>query len=474
MHSNVVVFKNKGSLIPNGYLKQVEATYDKAFGLAMLWDKEIVSITTDDNLKASVFDVFDSQIQAEDEYKDIPQLFYFAANDTAKFQPEDLQPFTLLTDGDKKLLVAFLEGDFPDYDHASAHIKEFYAVNEYLKPKIESLYELVGRDISKLLGQLKSGPNNHDILKASCNLGGRASVILFASNGEIVRIDSNKDFGSYPWGWTTNTLGFKDGLQSKEMLQQKIATLIMPTREVAKTDTTLPASVLLPKVRPPQGLSNKSTKEWYRANNAEEDASLRAPANGILPMGWERRVPITIRKDRISKHPELVVLLNAANTSAAPDGPKEGGKDTAPHNLPIVEPWKETPYVIDPKELPKVVDYLEKLDLNNTPISTEEMDNTEKKNKTLAELAGISSDDYLRWKPAVIPDLVTKYPQATQLLLRDLIHKIGRLNHQLYVKGERIIELELEVDDIATKYKNLLTGAAATKPGLTMPSKKTA
>jgi hypothetical protein len=484
MQSNVIVMKSKNEIVPTGYTQHILPVYTTAFGLAMVVDGELFTKTYDEQI-VEIYQQLNDGIQIPN--KDLNIIFNFAKDDSGKFQPEDLQPFTILSDGNKKLLVAFLDGNFPDYSHASAHSKEFYCVNEYLIPMITKLYELVNKDMTKLLGYLNtSGSTHKDLCNIASGPNGYGSIVLFANTGEVIHFDNNKGFGTYPWGWTTNTLNYTDGLKTKEGLQQKIgAALGLPSRTEMKTTVSLPLATLLPKIKPPAGKSNKEIKLWYRINNAEVDPTVQEPGNGMLPPDWERRPAITIKASRINYIPELVEILKTQGTSAAPDGDKSAGKDTAPHNIPqppttpsITEapPWKETPFIINPKELPQAIAFVQKIDLNNQPLSLDEIDKAEKKNKTFIETMGLETfDRVLKMKPEAIGDFVDKFPDSAKLLIRDFIHKTIRLERTITELSDTIAGYQLDLEESEKKSAAILAGAASpSKTVLGLPTRKTA
>lgn len=226
----ILVFKHKGKAIPEAYIKAILDTEPSCSGSLLsvsiqgqpdLWRTAVTGTPTMEEMQ-----------EFNKELGEYPGFMWFGDYQEG-FNEEDLQPFVLLDDGkDNPLLGAFLVGDYPGHVRTgSSHPAEFHAALEVIRPKVLKIYNLVGQDFKKLTDELSDPVFARDMTLYNTGKGG---IVLMASSGQIFSyLTGAKD--SFDWGWTTNNLGYVEGMRVeggtdtvKEVLQDKKSRFSLP------------------------------------------------------------------------------------------------------------------------------------------------------------------------------------------------------------------------------------------------------
>lgn len=128
--------------------------------------------------------------------EDSPAIFVFG-NAIVKDDSQK-QPYNLLTNNEGNPdLVAFVEGDYPDYHEADGSFDTTNFIKNYLQPKIDELYEMVDQDLDRLLAALQKPMTAADI---NSKHSGRGVVTFMASNGVSFSIEQNDKRKDFEWG----------------------------------------------------------------------------------------------------------------------------------------------------------------------------------------------------------------------------------------------------------------------------------
>lgn len=199
--------KLKGHVFPTTLLDAAAKFEQKAWGVAVLKDGDLVPLT------ASVTKAEEAISTAEfapiqEQYKDIHLLLTMDGG-TNTILEEDLQPFQLLTKNKQVLLVGALDGEFPQYALAgSSRTNHANMVEKFLRPKLERLFKKSGEGMASLMEEVRGEDFKADVENA-CYPGG--TVVLLANDGsEPVIITKNANAKRFPFGFLTNTFGLKE------------------------------------------------------------------------------------------------------------------------------------------------------------------------------------------------------------------------------------------------------------------------
>lgn len=346
MHTYMLAVKQAKSLIPEAYVSKILEAYPTCVGWGYVKDGELQPIIVNDSIPLKEF------LEAQEELKEQAVVFAFGKSDQ-KFMDDDIQPFISIED-EKKVakLLSFIDGDFSGFEKPqSSHSSAFFAANEYLTPKLIKLAE--GTDYKKALEALKDMMTRKEIL-TMC-VGGKGTIIFLSEDGDLVEFtDKHTTRGKYPWGWTTNTLGYDVGLvkmapePAAEAAPVKRSfgtkkTAVASTIEV-KPDNVEPAQPVTPApaelkeepeeiyelTKPPLGLSHGAKKKWYYRHNAD-----KVGGEGVLPDRWKDGVAVYVKKGSRSGG---TVVTGASIKSFAEMGDAIKSKNITPQHIPSPQP----------------------------------------------------------------------------------------------------------------------------------------
>lgn len=310
MQTGVIVVRNAGCYVPNEVLETVLKANPHGWGAAVVDGANGLMCSSDID-PVSIEFIQDSQKS----FPDRNMTFYFANCETA-MSLADLPPHVLL---EKKIsatetqpqLVAFIEGNFAGSAQAgSSHPPEYHLVEDYLRPKFQSLYEMVDGDLSKLMEQLKKPHFKKELLLTSVS---RGTITIVAANGQTITFDQNDLSASFPWGWMSNHLGLKKADQPPtEAVQQPKRSMFgkSTVREPANVQpsqaTTAPVgeNTTVAKVQPINNTStsvieNITVKKWKPESHLRRKERRQSYKNkiGYVPPGADQGVEIEVYVD---------------------------------------------------------------------------------------------------------------------------------------------------------------------------------
>lgn len=194
-----IVFRKKDAMIPEAFLELVFKENSAFLSSAFIdTDKTMSMDAIADHALSDIND-------AQELVKDRDSIFFLG---NFKEPEESLQPFVVLeNDKGEPILTAFLDGDFSNYaDAKSANSDAFHALNKYFRPRIEKWFKKGGLD--NVLDELDDAATKEDIRNTFM---GRGAILFFAVNGKHIFVQNkNPEYAEYPWGFTTNSHGYKE------------------------------------------------------------------------------------------------------------------------------------------------------------------------------------------------------------------------------------------------------------------------
>lgn len=440
-----IVERRDGASIPDAYLEIVLDKRPSCLGAAMVKDGAIQIAQAP------------AAVEIEDLKKTMgegmPRTTYFFGKYPTDFIEELLQPFHLLKDEqDQVTLVAFLEGDFSKFALAgSDHSNEFFCVQNYLIPKVQQMYRLVDGNMAKLVEELKQPITYREVGSQTFSTGD-GTIVLVASVGDPIVITKNEKKREFPWGWTSDTLGYTEAVEhkpdEKPVEEKKGFKFGIPSLGKASVPASPPAPPLPPEDKPedkpkervvkgpkppvapvikegyelvtllvPKNQSSKDTKKWFRSQLA-----------GELPADWSTITAIQVQRKK--KDNTVKSFTDIPRSAATP--PAVTGKDTATHHIastePIAQPTSKLP-IIPADEAVKLANHFMKRSdvLNQTPqgdavLDLEAIANIETKLPTFADKANLKNgtQDSFGWSHEVRLHLVKEYPHSAAVLMGNL------------------------------------------------------
>lgn len=199
---SVIVFKNKGQIVPEDFWDKALPMYGKAASVALI-EKDLI-----------VFPFEEGEINLEnmqglcEAHKDKALMFFMADYETG-FQKDSLQPFVLISNKDNKpVLTVTMQGAFNQYEQPKgSHSNSFYAAQEFLIPELLDYYEgKCNNKIDSLMQLIREDKRLRTKLEGLLSPSG---ILCFLANtGETVTIQNNRNVANFDFGWSTNSCGY--------------------------------------------------------------------------------------------------------------------------------------------------------------------------------------------------------------------------------------------------------------------------
>lgn len=406
-HSAVVVFKEKGKVLPDAFLEKVLKENPSGFGYAFCADDQPGEVLVSPGASATLEEVKEVQ----NTFDSSAILFCFCKTDNT--DTTDVQPFKIITDDKEKVLLAgVLEGEYTIYgEPKSPKPASHFALFKHVGPRLNQLHRLVKGDVNGFIEELSSQVQQDEF--TSMSLKGEHSVIaLMFPNGKVLTFTGNCELSEFPWGWTSNTYGYTETaeLSAKDRMKailakkkaEKAAT--SDTKEAVvekevdlpitatKTDTAVPDNVY---VQCPKEINgNKNIRNFYIKHA------------GFQPSGYKKKPKVLVQKKTNETIKDLKdPRLAAVATDPDKERTKVGGttiirasSSKEPDDLPIIP----TEQIKDIRE-----NFLQRrtiLDASSQKIpDPKSIQDREAKWPSFTEKAGISLEDTLNWP---FPELV--------------------------------------------------------------------
>lgn len=419
LNTSSIVQVKSGEVIPPTLLRKLAEENKSAFGLVVREPDRLVVE------KFHKLDDIDKQMKFLDTLmegtKKFPRMFIF--HDFApEFDEDETMPWTVLKDSKgNPLLVVAIEGDFPK--HVDNEYSESYMLmHDWLGPKIESMFKLVGNSPAKLLEYLHSAQFENDFVQV---IGHRGVIGFMPTIGDPWVMEKNEIgvVGKTPaWGSASNAYGYTESVIAAatpakeepakiEGKSSRYATAEEPKPEVQvpKVEPTKPTPVekvaddLQPAEidwAPPQGVHGKSLKQAYRAVN-----------NGVLPDNWRDRPTIRIKtKTSVKDFKEMPTLTGAKDMTKSDAKPTDNKVLTMP--------------IISGAQQSKSIDFIKKYVGDSSAVIQDPID-AQKEEAKLAKFSQLvlktgNLDEIDRWTTAFIFAFVKDNPETAALAIIEL------------------------------------------------------
>ncbi len=294
--ANLVLAINKDQDTPTEYLAEAAKKYPK-FGGAACIENGVLSIFDGADVTP---DQIDQMRQAAPGTTMVIRLY------SGEQQPEDGQPFVLLEDADKNIvLAAFADGDFTSFAQTeSGFSPEYHAINDYLIPKVDELIAKHNVGDASMADVLKMVVT--DLAQSRTELdtalfGSKRGVIcIMSTNGDLLHLQMGNPVAlKAPWGWASDHCGTVKVEEKKLTFQRRGQTLAAPAAAVEKTTDVADMTWIKP---PATVQTNQDIKSWYDKVFMTTGTTKKA---GELPKGWAinmvlAKSPIQIAKDAMT------------------------------------------------------------------------------------------------------------------------------------------------------------------------------
>lgn len=294
---NLIIVKNAGSLVPEGYLKLAEKSFVSYGGLAQVLPDGLMVMT--DN--ATVAEGSTNTLQTEDK----ESVMYIALGKDDKPNPDNIQPFVLLkTPTGDPLMAVLIDGDFVDHvDETSVFSAARNYCNTVLQPKINFLYRKNKNDIDAVMVALSAPEISDDLLKQGIHTEGDHFCIGFIANTKepknrtrLLVNDKSIITGEYSWGMVSRSLGWNEETSMGVHKLQNDPPMTMAQKIAARKAGSTNDNVVTLKQpeKTTSALGEKLTKAIESAASLSESASGIRVVNA-LPKPTFGRPPESLR-----------------------------------------------------------------------------------------------------------------------------------------------------------------------------------
>lgn len=382
-----------------------------------------------------------------------PRHFYFCSF-PVEFDEDEVPPFTVIKDSKgNPILIVACEGDFKVENLANedGFGESFVLVHEYLGPKLEEMYKVLGNNPGKLFEYLKTDTFSNDLKQVT---GHRGVFSFMPSLGEPFILGDPKDLGTeFDWGRASNAFGHTE---STTAAATPLAAAEPPPvkKNVSKYDSdddapaapAKPAAPPAPKVDPPKAVPKEPDVIEHVAKTVVESEYIdwtpsanlhgkklkqayRSVNNGVLPKDWVNRPTLRIKATRTTKtmEPSQTAVVPLASAAAAKVA--AAGKNEPTSKLDVLK----VP-VITSKQQADGVDFIKKYLGDGSLVMDEhplEAQKEESKLHRFSELVLKSGDldEVMNWPTAGIFKFVKDNPELAALAIIE--YRRDRKNRQL-------------------------------------------
>ena len=219
MSKSIVLARNPGEIVPEQFLSIVRSAFPRGWLSIAYTDAGAVQVSVEKDAKdVSVQDLMDLSETVKD------KKLLIAFGDPC--HEDSIQPMFLLSKDNQDLLVAYLIGEWERFKELGSNLPaSFYATNKYLHPKMNQLFKGVGENIDTLTEAM-----SHELfgMEMDAFAKDQEALVFFASNDQVKVLSPAKELAQFPWGWTTDALGYSEGMfpPKEETAKSKIAKIL--------------------------------------------------------------------------------------------------------------------------------------------------------------------------------------------------------------------------------------------------------
>lgn len=188
-----------GKVPPKEHIEAIRKAYPKAFGFACQHEGKLVVHNDEQTWAMTDDNILELLTGTKD---DGHRLLFFSKYD--KFEPEDIQPWSLLTTEGAPMMAMCYEGDFSKYDGLDGnHTAEFCALKEVIGSKISAVLD---DDVTKVIEAMKA-----EKFRKVLNLmhSGRAWFSFLPVKGSPFSFGQNDKSKGFDWGQVSNGDGIE-------------------------------------------------------------------------------------------------------------------------------------------------------------------------------------------------------------------------------------------------------------------------
>ena len=219
MSKSIVLARNPGEIVPEQFLSIVRSAFPRGWLSIAYTDAGAVQVSVEKDAKdVSVQDLMDLSETVKD------KKLLIAFGDPC--HEDGIQPTFLLSKDNQDLLVAYLVGEWEQFKEIGSNLHaSFYANNKYLHPKMVQLFKGVGENLDTLTDAM-----SHELFGMEMNAFAKdqEALVFFAANDQVKVLSPTKELAQFPWGWTTDALGYSEGMfpPKEETAKSKIAKIL--------------------------------------------------------------------------------------------------------------------------------------------------------------------------------------------------------------------------------------------------------
>jgi len=201
-----IVVKLADQQMPDDFIEKMLEINQSVAGFAVAvedGEKGIIKVDGSSNGSASLGDVKGIQ----EDYLDSTCIFFFGKFPDS-FNEENVQPFPAIVDeAQDHEMVVFMDGNFDEKAiEGSKNSAEYDVFSKFLKPALVRIWKGADKDIHATMEEISTDPGFAELIGMWYK--GRGTIVLLASNGEMITFGENALTTEYDWGWTSNPCGY--------------------------------------------------------------------------------------------------------------------------------------------------------------------------------------------------------------------------------------------------------------------------
>lgn len=297
-NKTIIIVREPNVDVPEAYLRKVLAACPSGGGYA-------IQSTHKDGHSELITDNMDTAVQLSD-VQDLlksaaSHRILLAFNKLEKVDVKFLQPFHVAIDGDDVLLSFGIDGHFPTMVEAGT-TEESLLAHRVMFPNIQQLIKLSGGDLDRFIAELR-GPIFTEM--AMSRIGDRGAYCFFPPEGEPIWLGKNKAGSVFPWGQTSDTLGYTE-------VPATVATAAAAGKkkgwwgvgkgpEVPVAQVPVTKATTEPAAPPPVLLNLPADKPDTKINPPAATPAEAAPPPSTPPKGEWAKIPQGLSKDQRKK-----------------------------------------------------------------------------------------------------------------------------------------------------------------------------
>lgn len=353
MNKTILIVREPNVEVPEVYLRKVIAACPNGGGYAVQSknDKGEPELITDNDDTGADIEGIQEFLKQYASHR-----ILMAFNKLEKVDEKFLQPYHVAIDGDDVLLSFGIDGHFPTMIEAGS-TEESLLAQRVMFPNLQKFIKYSAGDLGKFLAELRDSTFIELVMS---RIGDRGAFCFLPPVGEPIWLGKNTLGSTFPWGQTSNTLGYTEtpvvATSTKEVKkgwwgkgkgpEVPVAQGAMPEKPATPPPTEIPRADPTPvkqpdtKINPPPtepSVAPTTPPPAHREqvpkgiNRDQRKKLIRRVTNcgAVLPEGWDKD-PFFYWVFDYPKNETLVALahksatMKAESASAATPSPRSG------------------------------------------------------------------------------------------------------------------------------------------------------